>query len=262
MPPYLPRRPRVRRAPACARRALAVACLALALAGCGAPDDDARSADASPADTTAAAAQPAAADSAADSATVTVLVLGNSIAAGFGLPRPDAQAFPARLQQRADAKGWRDVTVVNAGLSGETTAGGLRRLDWLLRRPIDVLVVELGGNDGLRGVPPSETRANLAAIIDAARARYPDVRVLLVQVPLPPNLGPQYIDAFRAAFPAVAEAHGATLVPFALDDVTAASDLLQDDGIHPTAKGQRRVAETVWARLEPILSQLREEEAS
>ena len=256
MPPYLPHRLRVRRA-----AALAAACLALALAGCGGADAPRTAAP----DTAAARSDTAAARSdtaAADRAAVTVLVLGNSIAAGYGLPRADEQAFPARLQQRAAAKGWGDVTVVNAGLSGETTAGGLRRLDWLLRRPIDALVVELGGNDGLRGVPPSETRSNLAAIIDMARAQHPGLPVVLVRVPLPPNLGPEYVERFRAIFPAVAKARDAALVSLSLDEATAEDDLLQADGIHPTPEGQRLVARAVWARLEPILSQLREEKTS
>jgi acyl-CoA thioesterase-1 len=197
---------------------------------------------------------------AADSAHVTVLVLGNSIAAGYGLPEPSRQAFPARMQQTVDSLGWSNVRIVNAGLSGDTTAGGLRRLDWLLRRPIDILVIELGGNDGLRGVDPEATRANLAAMIETARARYPDVRVVLVQVPLPPNLGPDYVQRFDGVFPAVAQATDARLVPFVLDDVTRASSLLQDDGIHPTAAGHRLVARTVWDALRPLVAEVRAEE--
>ena len=189
-----------------------------------------------------------------------VLVLGNSIAAGYGLPN-DAPAFPTLLQQKADSLQWK-VTVRNAGESGMTTAGGRSRIGWLLRQPVDVLVLELGGNDGLRGVDPSATRENLSAIIDSTLARYPDARVLLAGMQIPPNLGPEYTEAFRQVYPTVADAYDrVTLIPFVLEGVGGVDRLMQSDGIHPNAAGQRRVAQTIWDDLRPLLEQMRPEKA-
>lgn len=196
------------------------------------------------------------ADTTATADAIQVLVLGNSIAAGSGVD-PE-EAFPARLQQRVDSLGW-NVNIINGGVSGETTAGGLRRLEWLLRQPIDVLIVELGGNDGLRGTDLSATRNNLQAIIDTARAEYPDVRVLLAGMQLPPNLGPDYTQRFRALYPELAQQNERVdLIPFLLDGVGGVDSLMQSDGIHPTAEGQRIVADNVWAELQPILQELRQ----
>ena len=226
-----------------------VLCALLFAAGCRSGDAPAPA----PADTaTAAPPTPAQPDSARSEPTI--LVLGNSIAAGYGLTK--AEAFPALLQNKIDSLGWQ-MNVVNAGLSGETTAGGLRRLDWLLRRPVDVLVIELGGNDGLRGTPLDATRRNLAAIIDTARAQYPDVRILLAGMQIPPNLGAQYTQQFRALYPALAEEKNVKLVPFLLEGVGGRPALNQSDGIHPTAEGQRLVAENVWTALKPMLQTLR-----
>lgn len=227
----------------------------LLAAGCGS-DDAAPAAEtsaptqAAPPDTTRRAAP-------TDDGEPTVLVLGNSIAAGYGLR--EEQAFPALLQNRIDSLGW-EMNVVNAGLSGETTAGGLRRLDWLLRQPVDVLIVELGGNDGLRGTPVEATRQNLEAIIEKARATYPDVRIILTGMQIPPNLGEQYTQDFRALYPDLAEAQNVQLVPFLLEGVGGQPDLNQPDGIHPTAEGQRIVADNVWAVLRPALRELRQEQ--
>ncbi len=179
-----------------------------------------------------------------------VLVLGNSIAAGYGL-LPE-QSFPALLQQKIDSAGLA-YEVVNAGLSGETTAGGVRRIDWLLRDSIDVLILELGGNDGLRGIDPAETRANLGRIITATRARYPAAQVLLAGMQIPPNMGQAYTQQFREVFPEVARTHDAVLIPFLLEGVGGVRTLNQADGIHPTATGQQIVAANVWAYLEPLL---------
>lgn len=202
-----------------------------------------------------AATTPTTASSSGDA--IRVLVLGNSIAAGSGVA-PE-EAFPARLQQRIDALGW-NVEIINGGVSGETTAGGLRRLDWLLRQPIDVLVVELGGNDGLRGTDLSATRKNLQAIIDKAKQQYPDVRVLLAGMQLPPNLGPDYTQRFRALYPELAEQNeDVGLIPFLLEGVGGVDSLMQSDGIHPTAEGQRIVAQNVWDSLKPVLQSLRQE---
>ena len=181
----------------------------------------------------------------------TVLVLGNSIAAGYGLG--EEYAFPAILQQKVDSLGW-DVEVVNAGLSGETTAGGLSRVDWLLDQPVDVLILELGGNDGLRGIPPKVTRQNLQGIIEKTRDRYPDAAIILAGMQIPPNLGPDYARAFRDVFPAVADAEDAHLIPFLLEGVGGIAALNQPDGIHPTEEGHRIVAENVWQVLQPILA--------
>ncbi|WP_457651944.1 arylesterase [Rhodocaloribacter sp.] len=185
----------------------------------------------------------------------TILFLGNSLTAGLGLD-PE-QAFPALIRQKIDSLGW-PFEVVNAGLSGETTAGGLRRIDWLLRRPVDVLVLALGGNDGLRGIPPEVTKTNLEAIIDKARARYPDVRIILAGMQAPPNLGEAFTGPFRSLFPEVARERDVALIPFLLEGVGGVPELNQPDGIHPTAEGHRIVAETVWQTLRPILEAMNE----
>lgn len=195
---------------------------------------------------------PAAEAAAADAADGprTLLFFGDSLTAGYGLD-PD-EAFPALIQARLDARGggWR---VVNAGLSGETTAGGLRRLDWVLRQPVDVVVIELGGNDGLRGLPPEQTRANLAAMVDRIRARAPRAQVVVAGMQMPTNLGPDYTQAFAKVFPAVAREKECALIPFILEGVGGVPRLNQPDQIHPTAEGHRIVAENVWRVIEPLL---------
>ena len=186
----------------------------------------------------------------ATAAPKTVLFYGDSITAGYGLD-PD-QAYPAVIQKKIEAAGL-DWRVVNAGLSGETTAGGLRRLDWILRQRVDVFVLALGGNDGLRGVAPSVTRQNLQTLIDRVRARYPDATVVIAGMQMPTSMGPEYTAAFRRIFPELAEANRAPLVPFLLEGVGGIAELNQPDLIHPTAEGQRRVAENVWPVLRPLL---------
>ena len=187
-----------------------------------------------------------------------VLVLGNSIAAGLGVS--SQAAFPARLQQRVDSLGW-NVTVQNAGVSGETTAGGLRRIEWLLNEEVDVLLLELGGNDGLRGVPPSDTEANLTGIIDTTLAVYPEARVLLTAMRIPKNLGADYTERFRQVYPTVARQYDrVALVQFNRRLQAGADSLMQDDGIHPTAAGHRLVARDVWAKLRPLLEEMRARE--
>jgi acyl-CoA thioesterase-1 len=181
-----------------------------------------------------------------------VLFLGTSLTAGYGL-EPE-EAYPAVIQEKIDSTGWA-FRVINAGESGETSAGGLRRLDWLLRQPIAVLVIELGANDGLRGQDVDAMRANLQEIMDRTRAAHPDVRIVLAGMESPPNMGGQYTSAFRAVFPALARANDVTLIPFLLDGVAAVPALNQADGIHPTAEGQRRVAEVVWRYLAPVLEE-------
>jgi acyl-CoA thioesterase-1 len=175
-----------------------------------------------------------------------LLCLGTSLTAGFGLD-PD-QAWPAVLQEKVDQAGLR-YRVVNAGVSGETSAGARRRIDWLLREPAAVLVVETGANDGLRGQEPEATRANLRAILDRARQSPPPARGRACRR----RLGASYTQRFRAVFPEVAKEYGAAYVPFLLDGVAGVARLNQADGIHPTPEGQRLVAENVWRVLKPLL---------
>jgi acyl-CoA thioesterase-1 len=180
-----------------------------------------------------------------------VVVLGNSLAAGYGLEQ--GEAFPALLRQKADAMGW-DVRVVNAGRSGDTSAGGLERLPGVLdRAALDVLVLELGGNDGLQGVDPQATKGNLAAIIDSTRARFPGASVVLTGLRLPPNRDGSYARRFQQIYPELAEAKNVTLVPSLMEGAGGVDSLMQADGIHPTAAGQRRIARNVWRKLKPIL---------
>jgi acyl-CoA thioesterase-1 len=183
-----------------------------------------------------------------------VLFLGNSLSAGYGLDDPE-QAFPGLIQQKIDSLGWA-FRVRNAGLSGETTAGGLRRIEWLLADRVDVLIIELGGNDGLRGIDPKVTLENLQGIIDKTRARYPDVRILLTGMEALPNYGPDYTRQFREVFPVLARTNDVPLVPFLLEGVGGIPELNQEDGIHPTAAGHRIIAETVWQALRPLLEQM------
>ena len=181
----------------------------------------------------------------------TVLVFGDSLSAGYGLDDHTEQAYPGLLQKKIDAAGL-PYRVVNAGLSGDTSAGGLRRIDWLLRQKIDVFVLELGANDGLRGLPVATTKANLQDIINKVRARYPQVRIILAGMQLPTSMG-GYAQEFSALFPELARTTGALLIPFLLEGVGGVPELNLPDGIHPTAKGHERVAETVWTVLRPAL---------
>jgi acyl-CoA thioesterase-1 len=180
----------------------------------------------------------------------TVLFLGTSLTAGLGL-EPDS-AYPQQLQRKIDAAGLPYQTV-NAGVSGETSAGLLRRLDWVLQRPASVIVVETGANDGLRGQPVAGTKAAIGQILDRIHKDRPDARIVLVQMEAPTNLGVAYTTEFRAMFPALAREHGVTLLPFLLDGVAGHPSLNQADGVHPNYAGERLVTETVWRGLEPVL---------
>lgn len=182
----------------------------------------------------------------------TVLFLGTSLTAGLGL-EPDS-AYPQQVQRRIDAESLPFQTV-NAGVSGETSAGLLRRLDWVLQRPADVIVVETGANDGLRGQPVAATRATIGQILARIRRERPTARVALIQMEAPTNLGVSYTSAFHDMFPAVAREHGATLLPFLLDGVAGRAELNQADGVHPNYAGERIVTENVWRALEPLLRQ-------
>jgi acyl-CoA thioesterase-1 len=179
-----------------------------------------------------------------------IVVLGDSITAGYGLERE--QAYPELLQQKIDDAGL-PFTVVNAGVSGDTTAGGLRRLDWTLQGGADVLIVALGGNDGLRGIAPEQTEENLAAIIQRARTKSPAIQIIIAGMEMPANMGADFVARYRTLFPKVAKAGNASLVPFLLEGVGGVTALNQPDLIHPTAEGQRRVAENVWKVLRPML---------
>lgn len=177
-----------------------------------------------------------------------VVFLGDSLTAGYGLS-PD-EAYPALIEERLRKAGY-PHHVVNAGVSGDTSAAALRRLERALRGDVDVLVIALGGNDGLRGLPPSELERNLQQMIDTARGR--GIDVLLAGMEAPPNFGPGYTREFREVYTRLAEQDGVQLLPFLLDGVAGDAALNQDDGIHPNAEGQRRVAALIWPRLEPLL---------
>lgn len=180
----------------------------------------------------------------------TLVFFGDSLTAGLGVD-PD-EAYPAVIQRKLEAAGrpWR---VVNAGLSGETTSGGLRRLDWVLRQPVDIFVLALGGNDGLRGISPEISQANLEAMVRRIQKQFPHVKVVLAGMQMPANMGADYTKQFAAMYPAVAKETGVTLIPFLLEGVGGVPNLNQADGIHPNPEGHKIVAETVWRALQPLL---------
>jgi len=185
-----------------------------------------------------------------------ILFFGDSITAGHGVDKE--QAFPALVQQKIDSLGW-DFRAINAGLSGETSAGGLRRVEWMLRQPVSVFVLELGGNDGLRGIDLDATKNNLQKIIDKVETKYPEAHIIIAGMQVPPNLGPEYTKKFKQMYPELADKNDATLIPFLLKDVGGIDELNQPDGIHPNPEGHKIVAETVWDTLKPILQQMRKE---
>ena len=179
-----------------------------------------------------------------------VLFLGNSITAGYGLEL--SQAYPALIQQRIKKEGL-NFKVINAGQSGDTSAGGLGRMDWGVKNKIDVLVLEVGGSDGLRGLPVEVIRKNLQAIIDRARKQYPQIKIVIAGMKMPPNMGGQYSREFEAMFAALAKKNNAALIPFILEGVGGVRQMNLPDGIHPTAGGHEIVAENVWTVLAPVL---------
>jgi acyl-CoA thioesterase-1 len=189
-------------------------------------------------------------DSAENSTEKVVLFLGDSLTAGYGV-EPE-HSFPSLLARRIEAQK-KNFKVVNAGISGDTTAGGLRRLDWLLRQPVDILVLALGANDGLRGLPLDESENNLKKIISRSRERYPEIRILLAGMLIPPNMGEKYSARFKEIFPRLAEEERVELIPFLLEGVAAQTDLNLADGIHPNEQGYKKVADTVWNVLLPVL---------
>lgn len=180
----------------------------------------------------------------------TIIFFGNSITAGYGVD--PSESFPNLIQGIIDSVHLQ-YKVVNAGVSGETTAGGNSRIDWVLRQPVDVFVLELGGNDGLRGIPPTETKKNLQAIIDKVRTKYPGVKIVLAGMQIPPNMGERYTKVFREIYPELAKVNNITLIPFLLNHVGGDPALNQPDGIHPTAAGHKIVAKNVWEVLKGIL---------
>ena len=181
----------------------------------------------------------------------TILFFGDSLTAGYGLDDP-SDAFPGVIQRKIDSLKL-PYTAVNAGVSGETTAGGLGRIDWILKQKVDVFILELGANDGLRGIPVKETEQNLQAIINKVKAKYPDARIVLAGMQVPPSMGGDYVNSFKGLFPKLAEKNTIALVPFLLANVGGNPKLNQADGIHPTAEGAKIVAENVWKILKAEL---------
>lgn len=173
----------------------------------------------------------------------TILFFGNSLTAGYGID-PE-ESFAGRIQSRLDSLK-KEFRVINGGLSGETTAGGLSRLDWFLEEEPYLFVLELGGNDGLRGIPLTETKKNLLAIVTKVQAKYPTTKIILAGMQIPPNMGKEYTEEFKAIYPAVAKEKKIELIPFLLEGVAGNPDLNLPDGIHPTAEGHRLVMETLW----------------
>ena len=180
----------------------------------------------------------------------TILFYGDSLTAGYGLSQE--QAFPAIIGAHLN-KEENKYEIINAGLSGETSAGGLSRLDWILKKPVDVFVLELGANDGLRGLPLDQTKANLQAIIDKVRAKNKNVKIVIAGMMVPPNLGEEYTDQFRSIFPKLAKENNAALIPFLLEGVAGDERLNLADGIHPNPEGHQIVARTVLSVLEALL---------
>lgn len=193
--------------------------------------------------------------SASSSATKTIIFFGDSLTAGYGLDDPPAEAYPARIQEKITSAKL-PFRVVNAGLSGETSAGGLRRVDWILRQPVDIFVLALGANDGLRGIEPAVTRQNLHAILARVRAKNPSAQFVVAGMMMPASLGASYAREYAAIFPAVAKENDATLIPFLLENVGGRDHLNQPDRIHPTAAGHAIIAETVWEILQPLLERV------
>jgi len=183
--------------------------------------------------------------------TRTIVFFGDSLTAGYGLDDHVSAAYPGLIQKKIEEAGL-NYRVVNAGLSGDTSAGGRRRIPWILRQKIDVFVLELGANDGLRGLPVDSTRENLQAIIDAVLAKYPSAKIVIAGMQMPRSMG-EYAHEFAAIYPALAKANTATLIPFLLEGVGGRPDLNLPDGIHPTAEGHELVAETAWRWLKPLL---------
>lgn len=185
------------------------------------------------------------------SSTKNILFFGNSLTAGYGVD--PSEAFPALIQQKLDSTNM-PYSVINGGVSGETSAGGNQRIQFVLKQqPIDVFILELGANDGLRGIPITETKKNLQSIIDKVKGKYPDAKLVLAGMQIPPNMGQAYASEFRQLYPDLAATNNMTLIPFLLESVGGEAHLNQSDGIHPTAEGHRIIAHNVWQQLANIL---------
>lgn len=185
-----------------------------------------------------------------DSALI-ILFFGNSLTAGYGVKPEDA--FPSIIQKRLDSLVLA-YKVINAGLSGETTASGVNRIEWVLREPVAIMILELGANDGLRGIDPEESKINLQEIIDLTQTKYPDIRIIIAGMEAPPNMGQEYVSAFRSIFPELSQMNDLPLIPFLLEGVGGELELNQQDGIHPNEQGHKIVANNVWEVLEGELS--------
>ncbi|MFB9057793.1 arylesterase [Mariniflexile ostreae] len=183
--------------------------------------------------------------------TKTILCFGDSITAGYGLD-DTADAYPGLLQQKVDSLGL-NYTIINSGVSGETTAGGKNRIDWVIKQPVSIFLLELGANDGLRGVPLQETKSNLQAIIDVVKEKSPDTTIILAGMELPPNMGQAYTTAFKQLYADLAQKNTLEFIPFILKDVGGVASLNQGDGIHPNVKGHKVLAQTVWEVLQPLI---------
>jgi acyl-CoA thioesterase-1 len=181
----------------------------------------------------------------------TIIFFGDSLSAGYGLDEPTL-AFPGLIQRKLDSLKM-DYQVVNAGVSGETSSGGVGRIEWILNQPVDVFVLELGANDGLRGIPVETTAKNLQTIMDSVKSKNPSVKIILAGMQVPPNMGAKYANAFKAIFPTLAEKNKVALIPFLLEGVGGEPALNQADGIHPNEEGHRKVAEVVWQTVGGIL---------
>ena len=179
-----------------------------------------------------------------------ILFYGDSLTAGYGLSTEEA--FPALVEKKLN-KNEKVVRVINAGLSGETSAGGLTRLDWVIKQQIDIFILELGANDGLRGLPLEETQKNLQSIIDRVKGKFPNVKIVVAGMMVPPNMGPEYTSKFKKIFPDLAKKNNATLIPFLLQDVAGNEKLNIEDGIHPNVEGHKIVADNVIKVLQPLL---------
>ncbi|MEX0945326.1 MAG: arylesterase [Balneolaceae bacterium] len=182
--------------------------------------------------------------------TKTILFFGDSITAGYGIDTQDA--FPALIQSKIDSLGY-DYRVVNAGLSGETSAGGVRRIDWILQQQVHIFILELGGNDGLRGIDPDDTGQNLQMIMDRVWEKYPDVTIILTGMEAPPNMGQDYTESFRNIYTELAENNDVIFMPFILEGVAGSPELNLPDGIHPTVEGHKILSKNIWTLLEPLL---------
>lgn len=180
----------------------------------------------------------------------TILFFGNSLTAGYGVDPDDA--FPYLIQLKLDSLSI-PYRVINGGLSGETTASGVNRIEWVLREPVEIMMLELGGNDGLRGIAPEETKRNLQQIIDRAQGKYPEITIIIAGMEAPPNMGDQFTSDFRSVFPEIASENDLPIIPFLLEGVAGEPEYNLDDGIHPNEQGHKMVADNVWTVLAQVL---------